>query len=151
MNIPQLIFPQQNRDFKTKRWIKITLRTGHLIGMAGMATYVLSDTFITDWLFYIHLTIATGIAMLLLDIWSNAVCLIQLRGLAIILKLILFSILLMTDQQDSLLFFSIIIISGLIAHAPSNVRYYSIFHRRRIESLYNINQQPTSAKKCYFD
>jgi len=151
MNLAQLIFPPKSRDFKAKRWLKITLRTGHLIGMAGMTTYVLSDTFITDWLFFIHLTIASGVAMMLLDIWSNGVWLVQLRGQAIIIKLILFAALLMTEQHDSLLFFSMIIISGLIAHAPSNVRYYSIFHRRRIESLYNINNQPTSAKKCYYD
>lgn len=151
MNLGQLIFPPKSRDFKAKRWLKITLRTGHLIGMAGMATYALSDTYITDWLFFIHLTIASGIAMMLLDIWSNGVWLLQLRGQAIIIKLILFATLLMTDQYDSLLFFSIIIISGLIAHAPSNIRYYSIFHRRRIESLYNIDGQPSSAKKCYFD
>ena len=151
MQLLQLIFPKKNRDFAAKRWIKITLRTGHLIGMAGMATYALSDTYITDWLFFIHLTIATGAAMMLLDIWSNGVWLMQLRGQAIIIKLILFAALLMTEQHDSWLFFSMIIISGLIAHAPSNIRYYSIFHRRRIESLHNIDQQPTSAKKCYFD
>ena len=151
MNLSQLIFPPKSRDFKAKRWIKITLRTGHLIGMAGMATYALSDTYITDWLFYIHLTIASGVAMMLLDIWSNGVWLFQLRGQAIIIKLILFAALLMTGQYDSWLFFSMIIISGLIAHAPSNIRYYSIFHRRRIESLYQIDKQPSSAKKCYFD
>lgn len=146
-----ILFPDKSRDFKAKRWLKIMLRTAHLAGIAGMAVYVLSDTLITDWLFYIHLTIASGVAIMLLDIWSNGVWLLQLRGQAIIAKLILFAGLLMAEQHDSLLFFSIIIISGLIAHAPSNVRYYSIFHRRRIESLYNIDQQPISAKKCYFD
>jgi len=151
MNLAQLIFPPKSRDFKAKRWLKIMLRTGHLIGMAGMATYALSDTYITNWLFFIHLTIASGVVMMLLDIWSNGVWLVQLRGQAIIIKLILFAVLLMTEQHDSLLFFSMIIISGLIAHAPSNVRYYSIFHRRRIESLYAIDKQPTSAKKCYYD
>ncbi len=151
MNLAQLIFPPKSRDFKAKRWLKITLRTGHLIGIAGMGAYVLSDSFVTNWLFYIHLTIASGVAIMLLDIWSNGVWLFQLPGKAIIIKLILFTALLITEQHNSLLFFSIIIISGLIAHAPSDIRYYSIFHRRRIESLYNINQQPGSAKKCYFD
>ncbi len=146
-----MLFPDQGRDFKAKRWLKIILRTGHLIGIAGMATYVLSDTLITNWLFYIHLTIASGVAIMLLDIWSNGIWLFQLRGQAIIIKLILFTILLMTEQYDSGLFFGMIVISGLIAHAPSDVRYYSIYHRRRIESLYNINNQPRSAKKCYFD
>ncbi|HHJ80201.1 MAG TPA: hypothetical protein ENJ65_01055 [Candidatus Tenderia electrophaga] len=146
-----ILFPDKSRDFKLKRWLKITLRTTHLIGITGMATYVLNNTLITGWLFYIHLTIASGVAIMLLDIWSNGVWLLQLRGQAIIAKLILFAGLLLTEQHNTLLFFSIIIISGLIAHAPSNVRYYSIFHRRRIESLYNIDQQPVSAKKCYFD
>ena len=151
MQLLQFIFPKKNRDFAAKRWIKITLRTGHLIGMAGMAAHVLSDTFITDWLFYIHLTIASGVVMMLLDIWSNGVWLLQLRGQVIIIKLGLFAALLMTDQYDSVFLFSMIIISGLIAHAPSDIRYYSIFHRRRIESLYEIDKQPSSAKKCYFD
>ncbi len=86
MNFSQLIFPPQSRDFKTKRWLKITLRTGHLIGITGMTAYILSDRLVTNWLFYIHLTIASGVAIMLLDIRSNGVWLFQLPGQAIIIK-----------------------------------------------------------------
>ena len=33
------------------------------------------------------------------------------------------------------LFLAVLIISGIIAHAPASVRHYSLFHRRRIESI----------------
>jgi hypothetical protein len=35
MKIFPIFFPAQPRKFKTKRWLKISLRTIHLIGIAG--------------------------------------------------------------------------------------------------------------------
>jgi hypothetical protein len=149
MKLAQLIFPPQSRDFRGKRWLKILLRTTHLIGIAGLAAMFLSDSGIDNWLTYLHLTIISGVAMMLLDIWANGIWLLQLRGQAIMLKLLLFAALLFSGESSELLLLSIIVISGLIAHAPGSVRYYSIFHRRRIDSLYPNKQPAEATHKCY--
>ena len=149
MKLAQLIFPSQSRDFKGKRWIKIMVRTTHLIGIAGLAAMFLSDSGIANWLTSVHITVISGLAMMLLDIWSNGIWLLQLRGQAVLIKLLLFVALLFSGMNSELLLFAIIVISGLIAHAPGSVRYYSIFHRRRIDSLYPNKQPAESAHKCY--
>ncbi len=78
--------------------------------------------------------------MMLLDIWSNGIWLLQLRGVLILLKVALFSLLLINNEYTTPIFMTIITISGLIAHAPSDVRYYSILHRKRINSLYQADK-----------
>ncbi len=139
-HLVQLLFPAQTRDFKGKRWIKITLRTVHIIGIAGIAGSFLSDALTDRWPIYLHLTILSGIAMVLLDIWANGIWLLQMRGMVILLKIALFSLLFISNEYAGPIFITIITISALIAHAPSDVRYYSIFHRKRIGSLCKANK-----------
>jgi len=76
------------------------------------------------------LAMVSGGLMMLIDIISNPVWIVQVRGLAIFLKLILLVFLGNWPSLDGLLLAVIIIISGIISHAPSNLRYYSIYHRR---------------------
>jgi len=32
-----------------------------------------------------------------------------------------------------------VILAGIISHAPGSVRYYSIYHRKRIDSIHDIS------------
>jgi len=84
---------------------------------------------------YFYLTIASGIGLVMISTWSNAIWLIQLRGQAILLKIMLLLLIPLFPALTWWLFVAVIVISGLISHAPGDVRYYSIFHRRRIERL----------------
>ena len=67
---------------------------------------------------------------------ANAIWLIQLRGVVILIKLGLLAILAHTTVWQNELLICIIFISGIIAHAPANMRYFSILHGKRIDSLY---------------
>jgi len=51
------------------------------------------------------------------------------------LKLALLGLALALPAWRAVLFISVLIISGLISHAPGNVRYYSILYGRRIDKL----------------
>ncbi len=135
MSLFHTLFPAQSRDFPGKRWSDIALRTVHLIGLLGVAGGLLFAAERSLWWPYLQLTVASGLAMMALSIWSNAIILIQLRGIAIAIKLLLLALIPLTDGADLGLLVAAVIISGLIAHAPGNVRYYSIYHGRRIEHL----------------
>lgn len=117
-----------------KRWTKISLRTLHLVAVAGVGGGILFGLERDLWINYWWLAMVSGVLMMVIDIISNPVWLVQVRGLVIYLKLILLAFLGSNPSLDNLLLIIIIVISGVISHAPGNLRYYSIYHRQVISS-----------------
>ena len=117
-----------------KRWTKIGLRTLHLLAIAGVGGGILFSLEKDLWLNYWWLAMVSGALMMLMDIISNPVWLVQVRGLVIAIKLILLALLGMYPGWDGFLLAVIIIISAVISHAPGQLRYYSFYHRRVIIS-----------------
>ncbi|MEH6471066.1 MAG: hypothetical protein V7752_07440 [Halopseudomonas sp.] len=126
-------FPARSRQFAGKRWCKIALRTLHLFGIAGIGGAYLYQAPEQDWMPFLWLTLSTGGLMVLVELWSHCIWILQVRGLAILCKLTLLGIAagLPTDY-DPWLLFVVIMISGIISHAPSRQRYYSPFYGRKI-------------------
>jgi len=112
-----------------KRWSKISLRTLHLLAVAGVGGGILFGLEKDLWLSYWWLALATGAVMMLIDMISNPVWLLQVRGLTVLLKLILVGLLGRYPGYDSYLLVIIIVISAVISHAPGKLRYYSVYHR----------------------
>ncbi len=135
MSFASVLFPQQSRSFPGQRWVNILLRTLHLLGMAGIGGGYFYAAVGDVWQGFLTLTLASGVIMLLLSIGSNGIWLLQLRGHAILLKLFLLIMMLLWPAYQTLFLILVIVLSGLIAHAPGNVRYYSIFYRRRLDTL----------------
>lgn len=121
-----------------KRWIKISLRTLHLLAVAGVGGGILFGLERDLWVNYWWLAVASGGLMMLIDIVSNPVWLVQLRGLVIFFKLFLLTLLGSQPDLDSELLLVIIVISGVISHAPGKLRYYSVYHRKVISSTADI-------------
>ena len=117
-----------------KRWTKISLRTLHLLAVAGVGGGILFGLEKDLWINYWWLALVSGLLMMAIDIASNPVWIVQVRGLAIFLKLILLAFLGSNHSLDGLLLVVIIIISGIISHAPGQLRYYSIYHKKVISS-----------------
>lgn len=113
-----------------KRWSKISLRTLHLLAVAGVGGGILFGLDKELWLSYWWLALATGAVMMLIDMISNPVWLLQVRGLTVLLKLILVGLLGRYPGYDSYLLVIIIVISAVISHAPGKLRYYSVYHRK---------------------
>ncbi|MCF6283360.1 MAG: hypothetical protein L3J28_14350, partial [Candidatus Polarisedimenticolaceae bacterium] len=80
-------------------------------------------------------TFVTGVMLALLSIWSNGIWLIQLRGQLILFKLLLLLMAIMLPEMKFGLILLLIMLSSVVSHAPGDIRYYSLYHRRRIESL----------------
>jgi hypothetical protein len=122
-------------NFKGKRWLKISLRTIHLIGFAGVFASTMAENFdVTYW----ALTIFSGLSLLTLEALSNLVWFIQVRAMVIYIKFSLLFILFAFPDYAMHCLIAIIILSGFISHAPSSVRYYSIIHRKKVSSFNDI-------------
>ncbi len=117
------------------RLLNIALRTLHLIGILGVGGAIIFNVAAAQVAPWLWLTLLSGAGLMSLSIGSNRLFLIQLRGLVILLKLILLALILYTDGADLVLLIAITLLSGIIAHASGNIRYYSIFHGRRIDHL----------------
>ena len=117
-----------------KRWTKISLRTLHLLAVAGVGGGILFGVERDLWINYWWLAMVSGIFMMLVDIISNPVWIVQVRGISIFLKLALLILLVVYPDWDRPLVVVIIIISGVISHAPSRLRYYSMYHGKVITS-----------------
>ena len=117
-----------------KRWSKISLRTLHLLSVAGVGGGVLFTLDKNLWINYWWLALASGFLLMLIDAISNPVWLVQIRGLVIYLKVILLVLMGVQPGWAPVLLATVIIISGIVSHAPSQLRYYSLYHRRVIES-----------------
>jgi hypothetical protein len=128
-----MVFPKKPRSFKGQRWVSIVIRSLHLIGITGVGAAFLFQLPDTKWFPYMVLTLTSGSAMMLLEIWSNGIWLIQLRGLSTLLKLLILSVTFIVGLQPYILI-AVILISDIMSHAPAKVRYYSVFHRTIINS-----------------
>lgn len=127
------LFPPEKRVIPCKRWLSITLRTLHLVGIAGLAGAHLYDQPFSSWWLYLVLTVVSGFVMAGMEVYSHGIWLIQMRGTAIGIKLLLLSSMFWWfDQPVAWIYFLVIIISGVFSHAPGRLRYYSIWHRRII-------------------
>jgi hypothetical protein len=135
MSLFRLIFPAANRTFLGKRWVRICLRTLHLIGTAGVGGGFLYHSPREAWIPYLSLTIISGFGIFLIEVWTNAIWIIQIRGVAVLIKLALLSCLHFYQEWATPALVLSIVISGLISHAPGDVRYYSIFHRKKLYEL----------------
>lgn len=118
-----------------KRWTKISLRTLHLISVAGVGGGILFSLARDAWHGYWWLAAVTGILLILIDAYSNPVWLLQVRGLTVYLKLVLLVLLWKYPAWEQVLLLVIIVLSAVISHAPSKLRYYSLYHRKVIRSI----------------
>lgn len=134
MHLKQLLFPARSRFFPGQRWANILLRTLHLIGIAGLGGGFFYHSEDDLWRTFFDLTLWSGAGLTAIAVWNSGIWLVQLRGQAILLKLLLLGLMPLFAAQRLPLFLAILVISGVISHAPANVRYYSLFHGRRIDS-----------------
>ena len=130
LRLKRLIFPEQARSLPAQRWLRISLRTLHLIGVSGLGGAFLFEVDPSLWLPYWWLVMISGSLLMLIELWISGIWLLQLAGQAILLKLLLLAAIKWWPAADMVLFIVIIIISGVISHAPARWRHYSIWHRR---------------------
>jgi len=121
--------------FTGKRWLKVLLRTLHLVGFAGVFVSIVTEHHNSV---YWAITIVSGIGLLILESLSNLIWFVQVRALVMYTKFILLGLLFAYPAYAWHCMILMIILSGIISHAPSSVRYYSFVHHRVIKSVNDI-------------
>lgn len=131
-DLRSILFPDPPRELPFRRGLKVSLRAAHVL-CAGITTgaFVLgvADDARRAWL---TATIASGTAILLLDLHESAAFLVQVRGLVLALKLGLLALALSWPAAAPWLLGGLIVLSVLSSHAPSRVRYFVLLGRGRI-------------------
>ncbi len=105
-----------------------------MLAVAGVGGGILFALEKDLWINYWWLALVSGVLMMVMDIAANPVWIVQVRGVVIIFKLILLSLMVSYPAWGSFLLIVTIIISAVISHAPGKLRYYSLYHRRVISS-----------------
>lgn len=118
----RLLFPPKPRTFPGERWVNISLRCLHLLGVSGIGGGFLFDLESTLWQPFWYLTLASGVVLSLLYLWGTALWLFQLKGLVIVAKLLLLTLALAMPNWRGGVFILVVLLSGLVAHAPGEVR-----------------------------
>lgn len=126
-------FPKPKRDFYGQRWVRITLRTMHLLAMALMVGGFARGFSAQEMSWEIWGTLATGIVFILVELYSSCVWILQLKGWAVIVKILLLAGVLAAPQSAMPLLIAAIVIGGISAHMPGKYRYFSPIHGRVVK------------------
>jgi hypothetical protein len=118
----QALFPPEPRWFRGDRWLNIALRCIHLVGIAGISSGFLFNLEQAQWATYWYLALVSGVALSLLYLWSTAAWLLEIKGLAVVIKILLLALALRLPSLQGELFIAIIVLSALTAHAPARIR-----------------------------
>jgi len=142
VNLKGRMLPLRSRYLPGERWINITLRSLHLLGVAGTgAGFLVSGSDPHAWRSYLMLTVGTGLGMTLLYVWTDGRWLLQICGQSVLVKLVLLGLIPVWPTAGPGLFAAVILLSGLTSHAPARLRHYSLL-RRHASHRWPDNEQP---------
>jgi hypothetical protein len=128
-----LLFPAPLRSFPGQRWVRISIRTAHLLSMGlliggfagGLPLEQLSAAF---WW-----TLLTGVVFVAVELHASFIFLFQLKGIAVLAKtLLLLAAWAEPRYAMSCLVFAVVI-GGISSHMPGKYRYFSPLHGRVIK------------------
>lgn len=126
-----MIFSDSLPDNTLRRLSKVIVRTIHLVGIAGLFGGALTGSFESV---YLTLTIVSGVVLTLMEAWSGTIWFVQLRGIALYLKLLLLLPIHLYPDMTVPCLIAVIVISGFMSHAPSWIRYFSVVHGQVVHS-----------------
>lgn len=135
MGLFRVIFPAFNRFFPGKRWVRVTLRSLHLCGVCGVVGGVFFDIPVKQLVEFYLISLSSGLFLMLIDVYSNGIWLIQNRGWVILVKVVVLANIDVFGDQSKWVLLIIVFVSGIVSHATADQRYYSIYHRRRVDLL----------------
>jgi len=76
------------------------------------------------------ITVASGAALMGLEIYQNAQWLFLVKGLAVLAKLVLLLLVPFFWEARVPILFAVVALSSIGAHMPARFRHYSVLHRR---------------------
>ena len=114
-----------------RRLSKVFVRSIHLVGIAGAFGNAMMGTSVSA---YITLALLSGVALTLMEAYGGWIWFVQLRGVAVYLKLLLLLFMHLHPEASIPVLIAVIVLSGFFSHAPSWIRYFSLRHGKVVLS-----------------
>jgi hypothetical protein len=112
------------RDFPGRRTANLLLRTAHLAGVVLLGAALLHGGPAQAG---VWLTLASGAGMYAGDLWANPAHIRELAGFGVLVKLGLLGVMALRPELAAPLFWSILVVSALLSHAPAAIRHRRLF------------------------
>jgi hypothetical protein len=113
----------------------VIVRTIHLVGIAGLFGNAMMGRYES---IYLTLTIVSGILLVFMEACSGWIWFVQLRGVSLYLKLLLLLLIHFYPESSIPVLVAVIVISGFFSHAPSWIRYFSVWHGKVVLSQEDV-------------
>lgn len=113
-------------DFPGRRWVMVVLRTLHLVAVVALGVALVGGVVPPGWSagWIGAAVLASGLAMLVLDLLADHGHLRSVAGLTAVLKLAL--VVVMAVQPAPVLFWVVLILSSVVSHAPARFRHFVV-------------------------
>jgi hypothetical protein len=120
------------RDPPRIRGLRTSLRTVHIIAFSALYGGHLYGVAAERLVPALIATIATGGAFVALELYSAPVWLVQIRGVATLVKLLLVAGVAAFWDWRIVLLTIVTVIGVVVSHMPGRYRYYSLLHWREV-------------------
>jgi hypothetical protein len=112
----------QSKPPAWRRWIAIVLRCAHLAGLVLLGASLLGAPLAPRG--GAALTLVTGLALFVAELADTRIRLGELAGLVVVLKLAAVAWMALDPTVAPLLFWLVLVVSGLMSHAPRPLRHW---------------------------
>jgi len=128
-----LLFPKPLRSFPGQRWVRISIRTWHLLSMGILLGGTAHGLPLADQPWGVWGTLLSGVVFVAVELHASCIWLLQLKGLAVAVKLLLLGAAVASSGSGLPYLVASLVIGGISSHMPGKYRYYSPFHGRVIK------------------
>ncbi len=130
--LSEILFPATPRRIPYDRGINIALRTAHLMTSGILLGGHVFDVSADRLILLLYLTIASGVGLVLLELYTSCRWIYLGKGAMIILKIALLIAAGVWWDQRVVFLLLVVLIGSVSSHMPARFRYYSLIHGRVI-------------------
>ncbi len=123
-----ILFPKPMRNFPGQRWVRISVRTWHLLAMGWLLGGTAQGLTLAEQPGALWLTFLSGIVFSALELYQTFIWLFQLKGQAVLVKLVLLGAAVNSTEYGLSFLIVAVVIGGISSHMPGKYRYYSFYH-----------------------
>ncbi|HEY3384342.1 MAG TPA: hypothetical protein VGK32_21495 [Vicinamibacterales bacterium] len=134
MSLREILLPDPPRRLPHARLFNVLCRTIHLAAtgtLLGGHVFGVSADLLVPWLW---LAIATGAALLAIELYGSLDWAFQLGGLSVVMKLAVLCAVPFAWNTRVPLLFAVVAIAGVGSHMSGRLRHYSLLYRRSMKA-----------------
>jgi hypothetical protein len=132
-DIRHVLFPDPPRHFPGRRIIRSCLRAAHVAATAVLLGGHFVDGPLERLVPFLWVALATGTLLIISELLSTFAWLFEVRGLFILAKIALLSLILVFWESRAAILLIIMLLSVALAHASGSIRHRLIFFRGTIK------------------